>query len=189
MTPRNHSLILTVLLVVAAAFLLIHIVTEKPRQNAAVQRAVALADSLAMVDRARTDSLHALEVRLIEAKSRVPNREVLVQKQLVVDSMYLSLPDSVLEQHAIIPAQRELIQEQAEAIEALEAVVETQDSVIALQTVMISDLRFSNATLQHAVEQLRNQRQERAFGVIPLPNRTTSLVLGIALGAVAVGSM
>jgi hypothetical protein len=187
MKTETRLLLVIMLLCCAAMLLLSHVVTQK-MQYAASLRAAALVDSLARVDRARIDSLHVLEVQLAEAKASVPPRHIITQQRARVDSLYSVLPDSVLQAYEIIPAQQQLIQEQAATIDALDRVVALQDDQLRLQAAMLTDLRTSNASLQRTITELRIPKKDKLLG-ITLPSRTSSMVIGIAIGAVAVSRM
>jgi hypothetical protein len=93
------------------------------------------------------------------------------------------LSDSVIGAYRIIPLQRGIIVRQDSTIRVQAITIAKQDTIITGQQVTIGSLAGVRDSLTTV---LRNApgapKSERFLGLFPMPSRTTSAILGVAVG-------
>jgi len=146
--------------------------------------AVQYGDSLLEVVQVRDERIRGLTEEVMRIKATIPAlRGRTDSLRTVADSLYAELSDSVLAVMEVIPAQRALIVQQDSVIQQLLAVSLRQDVLLLYKDSTIFDLTAAvdsmRTVLRLAPEPVGS---EKLFGLIPLPNRTTTLLVGGVLG-------
>lgn len=108
-----------------------------------------------------------------------------------VDSLTETLTDSVTMAREIIPRQATIIVQKDEEIKTQGLIITEHVYTIHLRDQTISGLRISNDSLTALVLDIPEAppNPNKLFGLIPMPSRTTTFVLGAVVGGVAVVSL
>jgi len=133
-------------------------------------------DSLqhSLVARARTDSIKTDSIAALQTPLRT-------RRNAVLRPTVASLPDTCK------PVVEELLA-QADSLDAAltsaRKIIERQRSAIASLSRTVDMLQVEADTLELLLRAVPTHKPDRLFGFIPLPSRTTSLVMGAAAGIV-----
>jgi hypothetical protein len=161
---------------------------EEFRQKAV--DAVTFADSLSQVTEDRQKEIDGLKRQVSNLRSQRPNQRELNAQKAVVDSVYASLEEGLITSLFIIPMQRDLIQAQDSTITVQNQVITEQERIIFLQDMTIVDLSLSRDSLRGVLVSVPPPvGQERFLGLLPMPSRKTSFIVGAVGGAVLVTSL
>lgn len=159
------------------------------QQVASFQRqathAVAVSDSLRGVVRVRETTIQRLTREVASLRRKLPDTATIDSLKMVVDSLYTTMSDSVKHAYAIIPLQHTVIQQQDSVIHIHVLTIVRQDTLLRLKDSTIVDLRQANDTLTAALRRpIPRPKPERFLGILPLPSRRTSAVVGFVVGVV-----
>jgi hypothetical protein len=154
-------------------------------RNDALQ-AVAVADSVQAVVAERDNQVRNLEQALASLHQQAkPAQERYVRLRTRVDSVYVTVPDTTLQQHPMIELQQAVIEEQGSVLQLQEGIILFQGNLLVLKDSTIADLAFAVDTLKAALPMnLPRLPQEKLFGIFPKPSKTT-----VVLGTVTVGAL
>jgi hypothetical protein len=153
--------------------------------RAQAARASAFADSVELVAATRQARIDKLEKDVVILKGRLPRYDLTDSLRNRVDSLFHTMSDSVLMAYRIIPEQRVVILRQDTTIRVQRVIIAKQDTTIGEQKLTILGYKDAKDSLVAVIKGMPGPPPPvKILGFIPAPSRRTSLLMGLAAGAI-----
>lgn len=147
--------------------------------------AIAYSDSLDKENKKADKKIGKLQKDIDRLNRTRPTQAELDSLERWADSVYATLSDSAKAAYSgIIPRQYTLIKKQDSTIKKQDTLIFKKDSIIDLKTGQLSAMTDARDSLKKVLENIPKSPKQPHWWKIPAPSRKTSLLVGIATGAI-----